>query len=67
MLLPLYAHHLKLILPELFLSCLIQEGKISDMMAENVAQDRKLRVGWSNFAMLGPEGCPKSLKGGRRS
>lgn len=38
------AHRLQFVLPELFLSCLVEERKIADMVDEHVAEEWQFRV-----------------------
>lgn len=46
------SHHLKLILPELFFSSLIEEWEIADMMDEYKTQDGKVGIYWGDFAVV---------------
>lgn len=59
-------HHLELVLPKLLLLCLVEEGKVANMVNEDVSQDRELRIEGGNLAHVGLERRAKTLESGGR-
>lgn len=58
------AHHLQLVLPKLLLLRLIQKREFSNMMHENISQDRQIRIQWGDFTKLRSKRRAESLEGG---
>lgn len=58
-------HHLQPILPKLLLVGLIEEGKVADVVDEDVAQDRQVRIDGGHLAIVRFEGSAKAAQSGR--
>jgi hypothetical protein len=57
-------HHLQLILPELFLSRLVEEGEVSNMVNEDIPKDRKFRVDRGDFSEFRLKRSTEATEGG---
>jgi hypothetical protein len=54
---------LEFILPELLLLGFVEEGEISNMVYEYVAEQGQFWVFWRNFAGIRAEGCAEAFEG----
>ena len=59
-------HHLKLILPELLLARLIKEGKVANMVDEDVSQNGQFGLLRGDFTVIGSKWRAEALEGGGR-
>lgn len=57
-------YHLQLVLPKLLLAGLVEEGKVANMVNEDVAKDGQLGVEGRDFADVRLEGRAEALEGG---
>lgn len=57
-------NRLELVLPELLLLGLVEEGKVADVVDEDIAEDGQLRILGCYLAGVGSKGSAEALEGG---
>lgn len=57
---------LKFVLPELFLSSLVQEREITNMVDKDVTQNGQFRIFRGNFTLRRAKGSAEALQSSRR-